>query len=229
MNIPDNVLRQKLRNVYFIWGRGKTTIANELRRRYRYFIYDTDESRRCHLANADPLYQPEMCRDVEKEHGVSDFWELPREVIAARERHWLREFTPMVIAELILLAGAHDVILCEGDIDFEAVIPLAMHMVHLSNKGTKFDWFDRPDHSHMLDSIKNRTDISNKEKEAMIRNAYDVVSPSSTQLPEWVQRHDIMDIAWDDNTTIAQTASEVARYFGFPARRRWRTVREVNP
>ena len=222
MNIPDNVIRQKLQNVYFIWGRGKTTIANELRRRYKYFIYDTDESRRRHLANADPLYQPEMCRDIEKEYGVSDFWELPREVISEREKNWLRECTPMVIVDLMLLAGSHDVILCEGDIDFEAVIPLAAHMVHLSNHGTKFDWFNRPDHSHMLDSIKNRTDISDEEKDAMIRNAYDVVRPSSTQLPDWVVRHNITDIAWDDNTTIAQTASEVAAHFGLKARGRRR-------
>ena len=222
MNIPDNVLRQKLRNVYFIWGRGKTTIANELRRRHKYFIYDTDESRRRHLANADPLYQPEMCRDVEKEHGVSDIWELPPEVIGEREGHWLREFTPMVIVDLLLLAEKHGVILCEGDIDFEAVIPIATHMVHLSNHGTKFDFFNRPDHSHMLDSIKNRTDISDEEKDALIRRAYDAVGQESGQLPDWAVRHNIKEITWDDNTTIAQTASEVTQHFGLPLPKRRR-------
>ena len=28
------------RNVYFLWGRGKTTIANELHRKYGYYVYD---------------------------------------------------------------------------------------------------------------------------------------------------------------------------------------------
>jgi len=30
MYIPDNIIRKKIENVYFIWGRGKTTIANKL-------------------------------------------------------------------------------------------------------------------------------------------------------------------------------------------------------
>ncbi|MDR2686160.1 MAG: hypothetical protein LBB75_00270 [Oscillospiraceae bacterium] len=221
MDIPDNVIRQKLRNVYFIWGRGKTTIANELRRKYKCFIYRTDESRPRHRANAAPSYQPHMCRDYEKEYGVSDFWELPAEVIRERERHWLREFTPMVIVDLMLLAATHGVILCEGDIDYEAVIPLASHMVHLSNRGTKFDWFNRPGHS-TLDSIQTRTDLSDEEKAAIVRNAYNAVGQNGAPLPDWVVRHNITDIAWDDNTAIDETASEAARYFALTARKRWR-------
>ncbi len=30
MNIADNIIRNRLENVYFLWGRGKTTIANQL-------------------------------------------------------------------------------------------------------------------------------------------------------------------------------------------------------
>jgi len=226
MDIPDNVIRQKLRSVYFIWGRGKTTIADELRRKYKCFVYRTDESRRLHLADADPSYQPHMCRDYEKEYGVSSFWELPHEVIREREKHWLHEFTPMAIVDLILLAGAHDVILCEGDIEYETVIPVASHMVHLSNRGTKFDWFNRPGHSHALDDVKNRADLSQEEKDAIISNAYSAVGQNEAPLPDWVVRHAITDIAWDDNTTIEQTASEVAQYFGWAARRRRKRQRD---
>ena len=31
MRIADAVIKNKLKNVYFLWGRGKTTIANRLR------------------------------------------------------------------------------------------------------------------------------------------------------------------------------------------------------
>ena len=30
MDIADNAIKNRLKNVYFIWGRGKTTIAKKL-------------------------------------------------------------------------------------------------------------------------------------------------------------------------------------------------------
>ena len=57
------------------------------------------------------------------EYGVKDFWALPKEVIAERERHIQAEVTPMLITDLIALADRYPVILCEGDIHYEAVIP----------------------------------------------------------------------------------------------------------
>ena len=214
MYIADNIIKKRIDNVYFIWGRGKTTIANGLRNKYGCYIYDTDESRQRHLSNANPDYQPHMFHDYEKEYGVSDFWELPPEIIQEREQHWLREFTPMAMMDLVLLAPLHEIILCEGDIDYDAVIPVASHMVYLSNQGTQFDWFQRPDHVHMLDSIKNRADISEAEKEWIIKNAYTAVGMNEAQLPDWVISHCVKNIAWDDNTGIEKTISDVAEYFG---------------
>lgn len=66
MTIADNVIKNKLKNVYFIWGRGKTTIANELHNQYGFFIYSTDDSRNRLIRLASPEYQPWMCRDIEK-------------------------------------------------------------------------------------------------------------------------------------------------------------------
>lgn len=88
MNIADNVIKRKIKNVYFIWGRGKTTISKELVKKHDIFIYSTDDSRSWHLKNASPQYQPNICRDFEKEYAVSSFWELPKEVIAECERHF---------------------------------------------------------------------------------------------------------------------------------------------
>ena len=105
MTIPDNVMKEKLKNVYFLWGRGKTTIANELHKKYGFYIYSTDDSRNWHMKYAKPEYQPYMCRDVVKEYGVKSFWALPREVISEREEHFVVEMTPMIIADLISLSS----------------------------------------------------------------------------------------------------------------------------
>ena len=48
MYIPDNIIRKRIENVYFIWGRGKTTIAKRLKDKYGFYIYSTDDSRSLH-------------------------------------------------------------------------------------------------------------------------------------------------------------------------------------
>lgn len=215
MYIADSTIRAKLKNVYFIWGRGKTTIANELRRKHGFYIYDVDDSRNRHWRNAIPEDQPYMCRNYEKEYGVKSFWELPAEVVADREKHFIEEVTPMIIVDLIELSAKYDVIICEGDIDYEAVAAVATNMVFLQNCGTKFDWFNRSDHENIFETVVKRSDLSDDEKAAIIENAYNIVSGDGSILPEWVKRLNIKCIAWDDNTSVEKTTYDVEEYFGF--------------
>ncbi len=212
MYIADNIIRNRLAKVYFIWGRGKTTVSNRLRDKYGFYVYSTDDSRDRHRKAACPIYQPYMCFDFKKEYGVKDFWVLPRKVIGEREKHFLVEMTPMIITDLMVLSEKHDVIVCEGDIDYEAVIPVAVHTVHLCNRGTKFDFFNRPDHEN-LDLIKERNDLSEFEKESIIQNAYASVGGNEGIIPEWVVKNGVKNIMWDDSTTIEQTVSEVEEHF----------------
>ena len=60
-----------------------------------------------------------------------------------------------------------------------------------------------------------RTDLTEEEKEAIIENAYNKVGQNEGILPDWVVQSNTKYIIWDDNTSIEQTASEVAEYFGF--------------
>lgn len=219
MNIPDTILRRALANVYFLWGRGKTTIAARLGEKYGFFVYSTDEAKERLWAHAVPEEQPHMCRNYEKEYGVKSFWELPKEVIAERERYVQREVTPMRITERIALAQKHEIVICEGDIDYAAVAPIASHAVHLHCCGMGFDYFARPDHDN-LDEIHKRTDLTEEEKAAVIQNAYAAVGSGTTPLPDWVTALGIQNIPWDDTTGVERTAAEVAEYFGFPARRK---------
>ena len=215
MNIPNSIIKEKLKNVYFIWGSGKTTIANRLKDEYGFYIYGTDESRNRQMNLANPVDQPYMCRDYHKEYGVKTFWELPKEVIAEREKHFVEEMTPMMIAELIQLSTLHKVIICEGDIDYYAVAPVATNIVHLTNQSTTFDWFDRPDHENIRDIVAKRTDLSDEEKQRIIDHAYECVTPDESSGTDWVAELGIKNIIWNDHTSIDMTATEVADYFGF--------------
>ena len=212
MNIPNSIIKEKLKNVYFIWGSGKTTIANRLKEEYGFYVYSTDKSRDRQMVLANPSDQPYMCRDYYREYGVKTFWELPKEVIAEREKHFVEEMTPMMIAELIQLSAVHKVIISEGDIDYSAVAPIATHVVHLCNQSTTFDWFDRPDHE---DTVAKITDLSDEEKQLIIDHAYECVTPDESNTTDWVAELGIKNIIWNDHTSIDTTATEVADYFGF--------------
>lgn len=215
MNIADSIIKNKLKNVYFIWGSGKTTIANRLSEKYGFYVYSTDESRNRQMKSANPVDQPYMCRDFEKEYGVKSFWELPKEVIAEREVHFVAEMTPMMVAELIQLSSLHKVIICEGDIDYSAIAPVATNAVHLCNQSTSFDWFNRPDHENIRDTVAGRTDLSDEEKRQIIEHAYECVTPAESNIPDWVTELGIKNIIWNNHTSIDTTANEVAEYFGF--------------
>ena len=215
MDIADNIIGNKLKNVYFIWGRGKTTVSNILQNKYGCYIFSTDKARDRNMAYARPEYQPVMCRDFVKEYGVNSFWELPKEVISYREEHFLQEVTPMIVADLIAISSQYETVICEGDIDYTAIIPIAEHFVYLNNRGTKFDWFDRPDHESIVDITNKRTDLTDEEKAAVISNAYDAVSGNEGVVPDWVSENDVKVISWDDSVTAEETAAETAEYFGF--------------
>lgn len=191
MDIADNIIRNKPKNVYFIWGRGKTTVADILKSKYGCFVFGTGEARDRNMAYACPENQPYMCRDFVKEYGANSFWELPKEVISDREHRFLHEVTPMIVADLITVSSQYKTVICEGDIDYEAIIPVAEHFVYLNNRGTKFDWFDRPGHENIVEST-NREGV----------------------VPRWVLEKGVKVIPWDDNVPSEKTAAEAAEYFG---------------
>ena len=216
MQIPDNVLKHKLSNVYFIWGSGKTTAANELKRRYGFFVYGTDENRSKHFKNADPQFQPGLCRNV------PDVWALDPEDAGQWESEIVHDFTPMVIADLIQLAALHEGVICEGDIDIDDIIQIVTHAVTISNYGSPYDFFDRPGQCNMLDEIRSRH-IPDDEKEKLINNAYRIVGGGNVNdkkpkrdIPRETIKYGVKQIIRDDNSTVESTADMIAEYFRLP-------------
>jgi hypothetical protein len=126
----------------------------------------------------------------------------------------------MVIAGLIALAAQHDGVICEGDIDIQAVIPIATHTVTISNYGSPYDFFDRPGQHSMLDAIRGRGDLTDEEKEERIRKAYQVVGSEPggkepvREIPRETELYGVKQIIRDDTTGVAQTADAIAAYFG---------------
>ena len=65
MILQDNVIKEYLKNVYFITGTpcgGKTTISRELAKRHNLLVYDIDEQFSYHQKISNSTFQPSMNR-----------------------------------------------------------------------------------------------------------------------------------------------------------------------
>ena len=201
--IPDNVLKRLLRNVYFILGDG-VAVADELGRRYGIFVYHTCEYRHIHHQNADPQLQPELCRFVE---NMPDFFAQDPEDAMRREREIVRDFTPMVVMDLIQFAAKHERIICENDIDVDSIVNITTHAVQISNDRGWDDFIGRYEHD-----IRRR-DISENEKERLIRKVHAVWGKGKPENPRGTNHYGIKQVILSVNSTVGQTADEVAEYF----------------
>lgn len=209
MYIADNTIKNLLNNVYFIWGSGKTTTANALAEKHGFVVYHTDNSRSWHFNNTHPDYQPAMCRDV------PDFWALEKEDALAWEHAIVKEMTPMIVTDLIILSVQHEKIICEGDIDIDTVIPVVTNAVTISNHGKRYDFFDRPEQRHMLEEIKNRTDINDDEKQKLIDNAYHILSPEpeDISIPRETKLYGVKEIIRDETTSVEDVVKMIEEYW----------------
>ncbi len=204
LSIPDNVLKRMLQNVYFIWGVSNEgiAVADELGRRYGLFVYHTCEYRAKHSKNADPKFQPGLCR------YVSDFWAQDPEDAMQREREIVHDYTPMVIMDLIQLTATHEKVICENDIDIDSIIQYVTHAVRISNNRAADDFCDR-----YKNEIRSRN-ISDDEKERLVRTVNVAFEKVKGELPGETTQYGVKQIIWDDNSTVEKTTDMVAEHFG---------------
>jgi hypothetical protein len=204
LQIPDNVLKRLLKNVYFIMGDG-AAVANELSRRYGYYVYHTCDNRYKHSQNGDPRFQPELCRF---EENIPDFWARDPEDAMKHERNVVRDFTPMVIMDLIQLAANHEIVICENDIDIDSICQIITNAVIISNDKTWDDFINR------YENEIRRRDVSEEEKERLIHKVNTVWGKGKPESPRGINQYGVKQISLDGNSTTEQTADKVAEYFG---------------
>ena len=204
LSIPENVMKRLLQNVYFIWGDG-IAVADELGRRHGIYVYHTCDNRAKHTQHADPKFQPGLFRF---EMNIENYFAQDPEDARRREQEIVRDYTPMVIMDLIQLAATHEKIICENAIDVDSIIHFVTHAVMITNSKS-LDYY--------ADRYKNeirRLDISDDEKEKRIRKVDVVWKNGTPEYPPEAAQHGVKHIAWGDNSTVESMADEVAEYFG---------------
>lgn len=213
MIFQDNVIKEYLKNVYFITGTpcgGKTTISRELAKRHNLLVYDIDEQFPNHqkISNAD--FQPSMNKTFK---DADEFFGRTVE----EYKKWLidntREQLDFVLLDLIRLSQ-NQIVLCDCHLTMEQAekITEASRIVFLIKEPSHIieDYCNRPDHQGFNDFINSASDIEkaksvcNATLKSLNERSYNAIKNSGYY---WIER--------TPESTVDDTVRKVERHFGF--------------
>ena len=164
MDLPNNIIRHFLRNVYFISGcacGGKSTIAKYLSKKYGIALYNWDDRFSQHKEMSDPHHQPYMNKEFD---SWEEYFNRSPAEYSESIRKSILEQVEIAIIELISLSS-------NGRIIVDGIFPVSV-LKNISSKGRvvflmaemdviRNDFFKRADKQDMLNCIHN---LSNPQK-----------------------------------------------------------------
>lgn len=110
MRVADNVIREGLKNVYFIAGTaysGKTTIANYIADKYNMLVYHIDDHLEEYIAMSNLRDQPAFCKKFD---SWEEYFKREPKIYSRWLNKSIRESVDFAIVELIKLSQRHKVI-----------------------------------------------------------------------------------------------------------------------
>ena len=213
MIFQDNIIKQYLKNVYFIAGTpcgGKTTVSRALAKKYGIPVYDIDERFPEHQAMSDAVSQPAMnknFRDADEFFGRS----------VAEYKAWLlqntREQLDFVLLDLMRLSQDR-IVLCDCHLTLEqaAQITDPAHVAFMLKKPENLvdEYCNRPDHQGFSDFIHSATDF-----EAAKATCNETLLSLNAKYYEDVKASEYFWLDRADGRSVEENAALVAKHFGF--------------
>ncbi len=212
MIFQDNVIKEYLKNVYFVTGTpcgGKTTLSRELAKRHDLLVYDIDEEFEKHQKLSNPDYQPSMNKNFK---DADEFFGRTVE----EYKQWLisntREQLDFVLLDLIRLSQ-NQIVVCDCHLTMEqaAQITEPSRIVFLLKEPSNIidDYINRPDHQGFCDFIHSATDVK-KAKETCNATLRSLNEKHYRDIKEsgyfWLER--------TPQSTVEETVDKVERHFG---------------
>ncbi|MGM9911989.1 AAA family ATPase [Floccifex sp.] len=167
MIFQDNVIKEYLKNVYFITGTpcgGKTTISREIGKRHNLFVYDVDEQFSNHLKLSNSNDQSAMNKDFQ---DADEFFGRSVE----EYRKWLlentREQLDFILLDLIRLSQNQKIICdCHLNLNQAKQITESERIVFLIKDPTNIieDYCNRKDHQDFNEFINSATNPNQAKK-----------------------------------------------------------------
>lgn len=213
MNISDNIIKEQLKNVYFLCGGaygGKTTMAKLIEEKYGFYRYRQGDHYCEHETIAKPEYQPALCLDRSKDwHGF--FSQEPRKYADWMQQE-LREEAEFVITDLIKISKNKKIIV-------DALIPIDIlkkisdykHVILLlaPDEMKRKHYFDRADKIEVYEFI-----LSFHDGETLLKNVIEALNIDNQK-----ERYNIMNsgfkyIERTDKDTLEGTLEIIEQHFG---------------
>lgn len=211
MIFQDNVIKEYLKNVYFITGTpcgGKTTISRELAKRHNLTVYDIDEQFSNHQQISNPKFQPAMNKIF---RNADEFFDRTVD----EYEQWLiennREQLDFVLLDLIRLSQ-NQIVLCDCHLTVEEADCLTepSRIIFLIKEPTDLvdDYCNRPDHKGFSDFLNSTSDIE-KAKATCNETLKKLNIKRYQQIKEskyfWIERN--------KNSTIEKTLRKTEKHF----------------
>ena len=212
MNFQENVLKEYLKNVYFITGTpcgGKTTISRALAEKYEFELFDIDERFEEHQKISDSAHQPAMNKQF---RNADEFFGRSVE----EYKKWLidntREQLEFVLLDLIR-ASADKKILCDCHLTVEQALMFSdpSRVVFLIKDPSNLvdEYRERWDHQGFNQYINSSSDVESAKK---------TVSTTLYELNighiEEVKNSPFFWLERTTTSTVEDTLARVERHFG---------------
>lgn len=213
MTFQNNILKEYLKNVYFVSGTpcgGKTTVSKALAEKYNIVLYDVDDMFDIHKKISNPISQPAMNQEFV---NADDFFTRPYLEYVQWLKNNTKEQLEYVIMDLIRLSEKQKVICdihltleeAEKSTDVSRITFLIKNPVNLID-----DYCNRPDHEDFKNYIQSTTNVDfakancNKTLEYLSKEKYDKIKMSNYF---WIERN--------KDSTVNDTLQKVEKHFGF--------------
>ena len=211
MIFQDNVMKEYLKNVYFITGTpcgGKTTLSHALAQKYGFELFDIDERFEEHKKISDPLFQPAMNTSFK---SADEFFGRTVE----EYKNWLlkntREQLEFVLLDLIRLSGNKRV-LCDCHLTVAQALAFSepARVVFLIKDPSNLveEYGNRPDHQGFFQYLNSATDIE-KAKQTVNTTLYEL----NADRREEIKRSPFFWIERTADSTLEDTVACVEKHF----------------
>ena len=212
MNFQENVLKEYLKNVYFITGTpcgGKTTISRALAKKYGFELFDIDERFEEHQKISDSAHQPAMNKQF---RNADEFFGRSVE----EYKKWLidntREQLEFVLLDLIR-ASADKKILCDCHLTVEQALMFSdpSRVVFLIKDPSNLvdEYRERWDHQGFNQYINSASDVEGAKK-TVSRTLYEL----NVKRIEEVKNSQFFWLERTDASTVEDTLAQVESHLG---------------
>ena len=212
MIFQDNIIKQYLKNVYFIAGTpcgGKTTASRALAKKYDIPVYDIDERFPEHQAMSDPAFQPAMNKDF---RDADEFFGRSVEEYKAWLLQNTREQLDFILLDLMRLSTDRPIICdCHLTLEQAAMVTDPSHIAFMIKKPVNLvdEYCNRPDHQGFSDFIHSATDF-----EAAKATCNETLMSLNAKYYEDVKASGYFYVDRADGLSVEETVARTAKHFG---------------